>query len=226
MAIEVLSSIKTSSEVKTDKNVVVGTTVKAGGNITSGGNVTDGYSKSIKKNADDIAAMSPKFLALVPIGSIIPYAGALPSNATTQIDGFLACSGQTLSKTSYPELFAVIGRTYTDSSVSSSNFQLPNLNATGRFLRATGTDNPLGTVQTDGLPNITGNTGNTAIRYDWTLNGSFYVDTGTLTYSGFDSGEYGALLKFDASRSSSVYQNGVNEVRPKSLSVNWLIRVK
>lgn len=222
MTIEVLSSIKTSSEVKTDKNVTVGTTVKAGGNITSGGNVTDGYSKSIKKNADDIAAMSPKFSALVPIGSIIPYAGPLPSSPTQMIDGFLQCSGQTLSKTSYPELFAVIGRTYTDSSVSSSNFQLPNLNTTGRFLRATGTDNPLGTTQTDAIPNLTGMA---AVAAGSTPTGVFYTDA-TWHVSGFDSGEYGYAVKIDASRVSSVYQNGVSEVRPKSLSINWFIRVK
>lgn len=226
MPIEVISSLKSKSKIDADKTIKSGGNISSSGRISSGENVTDGSNNSIKKNADAIAAMNPKFLALVPVGSIIPYAGALPSGSTQMIDGFLPCSGQTLSTSSYPELYAVIGRTYTASSVTSSNFQVPSLNSTGRFLRAAGTNNALGTVQTDALPNITGNTGNTAIGYDWALNGSFYVDTGTSTYSGFDGGEYGALLKFDASRSSSVYQNGISEVRPKSLTVNWLIRAK
>ena len=223
MPIEVISSLKSKSKIDADKTIVSGGNISSTGRISSGENVTDGSNNSIKKNADAIAAMTPKFMALVPVGSIIPYAGALPSSSTQMIDGFLPCSGQTLSTSSYPELYAVIGRTYTASSVTSSNFQVPSLNSTGRFLRATGTDNALGTVQTDALPNITGAIANAAGS---TPEGAFYTDPKVVHVSGFDSGEYGYSVKMDASRSSSIYQNGVNEVRPKSLTVNWLIRAK
>lgn len=55
-----------------------------------------------------------------PIGSIIPYGG------TTAPDGFLLCQGQEVSKTTYAELFAVIGTSF-GSGDSSTTFNVPDL---------------------------------------------------------------------------------------------------
>jgi microcystin-dependent protein len=54
----------------------------------------------------------------VPAGQITQYAGsAAPS-------GYLLCTGQSISTTAFPELFAVIGYTYGG---SGANFNVPNL---------------------------------------------------------------------------------------------------
>lgn len=55
-----------------------------------------------------------------PIGSIIPFGG------TTAPDGFLLCQGQAVSRTTYAELFAVIGTAF-GAGDSSTTFNLPDL---------------------------------------------------------------------------------------------------
>lgn len=60
----------------------------------------------------------------VPVGGIVPYAG---SSATIP-DGWLLCDGASLSRTTFADLFAVVGTTYGS---TASTFRVPNL--TGRF---------------------------------------------------------------------------------------------
>ncbi len=55
-----------------------------------------------------------------PIGSIIPYGG------TTAPNGFLLCQGQAISRTTYAELFAVIGTSF-GSGNGSTTFNVPDL---------------------------------------------------------------------------------------------------
>ena len=58
--------------------------------------------------------------SLVPIGALMPYAGATaPTN-------WLICNGQAVSRTTYADLFAVIGTTYGTGN-GSSTFNVPNL---------------------------------------------------------------------------------------------------
>jgi microcystin-dependent protein len=59
-------------------------------------------------------------------GEIIYYAGATPPS------GFLAANGQTVSRTTYANLFAAIGTTY-GAGDGSTTFQLPDLR--GEFIR-------------------------------------------------------------------------------------------
>ena len=70
-----------------------------------------------------------------PIGSIIPYGG------TTAPDGFLLCQGQAISRTTYAELFAVIGTSF-GSGDGSTTFNVPDLR--GEFLRGAGTNSHSG----------------------------------------------------------------------------------
>lgn len=58
--------------------------------------------------------------ALMPTGSILPYSG---SSAPT---GFLLCDGSAVSRTTYADLFDVIGTTY-GSGDGSTTFNVPNL---------------------------------------------------------------------------------------------------
>ncbi len=55
-----------------------------------------------------------------PIGAIIPYGGS------TAPDGFLLCQGQAVSRTTYAELFAVIGTSF-GSGDGSTTFNVPDL---------------------------------------------------------------------------------------------------
>jgi microcystin-dependent protein len=55
---------------------------------------------------------------LIPVGALMPYAGS------TAPDGWLLCNGQTPSRTTYANLFAVIGTTY--GAGDGSTFGLPD----------------------------------------------------------------------------------------------------
>lgn len=143
---------------------------------------------------------------LLPIGSYIQFAGSQAP------DGFLVCNGGAISRTTYSELFAVIGTTY-GSGDGSTTFNLPNL--TDRFLQGSTTS---GTIKDAGLPNIEGN----VIRV---VRGAY--------------GAYGALsdsdparevipqnaagtatstkISFNASNSNSIYGNS-DTVQPPALT--------
>ena len=58
---------------------------------------------------------------VLPPGTILPYAGT----ASPAVDGFVLCDGQLLSRTDYPDLFAVIGTTY--GNTTGANFRVPDL---------------------------------------------------------------------------------------------------
>ena len=57
----------------------------------------------------------------LPTGSITPFAGI---SAPT---GWLLCFGQTLSRTTYPDLFAVLSTTYNTGGEAGTDFRLPDL---------------------------------------------------------------------------------------------------
>jgi microcystin-dependent protein len=67
---------------------------------------------------------------LFPAGTILPF------GASTAPDGFLACDGTAVSRTTYADLFDVIGETWGVGD-GSTTFNVPNL--AGAFLRGTGT---------------------------------------------------------------------------------------
>ena len=131
----------------------------------------------------------------VPIGTILSYSVAIPPV------GFLVCDGSEVSKTTYADLFEIIGDTY-GTATDTSKFKLPDLR--DRFVQ--GANGNLGTSKDAGLPNITG---------------KFYHDTnakaglsGAFTYEGTgrqnlanDTPANSGLITFDASKSNSIYGN-------------------
>jgi microcystin-dependent protein len=60
---------------------------------------------------------------VMPVGSILPYAGK------DAPEGWLLCDGSTYKKADYPDLYAVIGETYSLGSGSETQFSLPDLKA-------------------------------------------------------------------------------------------------
>ena len=139
-------------------------------------------------------------------------------------EGFeiVPCDGRALGKTAYSELYQIIGGTFGS---TDTTFNIPDYR--GLFLRGFGAGQKydagrvLGHIQQSGAPNITGTFGqnpNTA------KSGCFYHSGGG---ENIRDGQYSnSGVTFDASRSSSVYQNGLTEGRPINQAVYYIIRIK
>lgn len=140
-------------------------------------------------------------------------------------DGWLACDGTAVSRTTYANLFSKIGTTYGNGD-GSATFNLPNL--TDKFIQG---NNTAGTVKNAGLPNIKAShsirpsssaaaiigaaTG--AMSISTTENSSWY-----LTCTSSSTQKVAELLNFDASRSSSVYGNSTT-VQPPAMTMRFAI---
>lgn len=155
-----------------------------------------------------------------PAGIIDTFAGAAAPL------GYLLCHGQSVSTAAYPALFNAIGYTYGG---SGGSFNVPDMR--GVFLRGLdagrGVDSgrKLGSIQQSGAPNITGEFGGQEPTSRTPCNGAFTTTqrkSGVVEYDGgVMSGYY---LEFDASRVSNQYQNGLTEVRPVNIAVNYIIK--
>ena len=168
-----------------------------------------------------LSAMKNLGKMVVPIGTVVFYLG------TTIPDGYLLCNGASLSRTEFPELFAVLGTKC--GSVDSAHFTLPDTHH--RFLEGTTTLSEVGSYIAAGLPNITGRLSYIA-SYDPRAEG---YEGGALYYA-FPHQEVKTLTEYktenqipadpaiDASRVSSLYQNDLSEVRVNALFGLNLIR--
>ena len=157
---------------------------------------------------------------VVPIGSVIFYLG------TTIPDGYLLCNGASLSRTEYPELFEVLGTKC--GSVDSAHFTLPDTHH--RFLEGTTTLSEVGSHIAAGLPNSKGRLSYLSANdsrgqgYD---GGSMYyafASQNVKTMVSMQEENIPADPAIDLSRSNSLYQDGLNEVRVNALFGLSLIR--
>ena len=160
-------------------------------------------------NAVNLGQLNTMLAPLTPVGSIIWYAGSsIPT-------GYLLCDGSNVSRTTYAELFKVIGITYGVGN-STTTFSLPKL-TDNRFIEGS---TIAGTKKDAGLPNIKGNF-NADLLGDgqWNTDGAFATGT-PWTYLtpnvGGDSAQTG--FNFDASRCSDIYGKS-NTVQPKSITL-------
>ena len=155
-------------------------------------------------------------LAVVPSGSVIPFAGS------TAPVGFLLCDGSEVSRTDYPYLFDVIGTTYGEGD-GNTTFNLPNLQ--DKFIEGASNTNAVGTEMSAGLPEITGyfNT------YDYKQSSASGVFTKTIANAesspNVTTSNHSPYSKFEfnASRSSSIYGNS-DTVQPPSICMNYIIK--
>lgn len=83
----------------------------------------------------------------VPTGTIITFAGK------TIPDGYLLCNGQAVSRTTYSDLFSILGTLY-GAGDGSTTFNLPNLQH--RFPEFTTSLEEVGSYVEAGLPDISG----------------------------------------------------------------------
>lgn len=162
--------------------------------------------------ADAVAAASA---ASMPTGTLIPFAG------TTCPSGFIVANGGAVSRTTYANLFAVIGTTY-GAGDGNSTFNLPNLDGRAPWYDSTAT---IGGISNGGLPNITGTSGTQYASGDDTLTtGSFYNLYRESQWAGSVAGKYGSFyFGFDASRSSSIY-GASSYVLPRNLKVLYCVK--
>ena len=152
----------------------------------------------------------------LPIGTIIPFSG------NTVPTGYLACNGAAVRRTTYADLFAVIGTTY-GSGDGSTTFNLPNLN-NNSFLE--GSD-VVGTVKSAGLPDITGGVQLTTVRTNGVIQepaGAFSVtELRSYPLRGGDASAAIYYANFSAKNSNSTYGNS-NTVQPKAVTVKFCIK--
>ena len=153
-------------------------------NITAAG-VGALPSEGTAADANKLGGHSPQWW--MPTGMVVPYAGAVAP------DGWLLCQGQAVSRTTYAQLFSVIGTTY-GSGDGSTTFNLPDMR--GRV--AVGSDANLpGTIEgtkthtlTRGeMPNIYGQ-----ITMHWPNDGAYIQRV---------SGDFKALYQ-----NANKYRNG------------------
>lgn len=145
----------------------------------------------------------------LPIGSYIQFAGSQAPS------GFLVCNGGAISRTTYANLFAVIGTTY-GSGDGSTTFNLPNL--TDRFLQ--GDTRFIGTVKYAGLPNIRGtiNIGTVDNAPESYSNGALsMVSVGDRGYQKAGSARTLRSISFDASNYNQAYGNS-STIQPPALT--------
>ena len=173
----------------------------------------------------------------IETGTIIPFGGSSIDPVTYEIlpppPNYDWCFGQIVSKTDerYSALYSAIGDYWNVSAeLTDDQFQLPDLRNT--FLRGCTTDpndnyRLVGTHQACGVPN---SKGTLYLRHPFDgvsyFTGPFSsMPSSYGTYCGFysDGGYY--YVSFDLSSSSSVYQDGLTEVRPDNKAVNYIIKL-
>jgi microcystin-dependent protein len=69
-----------------------------------------------------IVALEAVVIPYIPVGTILIYAQSSPAP-----DGYLMCHGALVSRTTYADLYAVIGNTYSNLRSTTTDFYLPDL---------------------------------------------------------------------------------------------------
>lgn len=166
---------------------------------------------------------------IVPVGTIIPFAGSTPPT------GFLFTDGTSVSKSVYSTLFAVIGTKYGDG--SSTMFVLPNTQ--GLFVRGAGSQsigslNYTGSLagvqsdQTQGHKHSITDPGHThQISAQWVskLEYGGTLGTGNLRYGGdTSSAKTNITVQSPTTDGASGTPRVGSETRPANISLNFIIK--
>ena len=174
-------------------------------------------STAFVKAAINAAIASVSVAAAVPVGCIMYY------GSTSAPSKWRICNGGAISRTTYADLFAVIGTRF-GAGDGSTTFNVPNL--IDRFPHGSTTP---GTVKAAGLPNITGRLYDNPATKDTAV-----AKSGAFTRSTFSTyraqaatsgGSFFGDTGFDASRSSSIYGKSTT-VQPPALTLLPIIKVQ
>lgn len=160
------------------------------------------------------------------VASASVFVGDIKASLQTANHGnWLLCDGSAVSRTTYADLFALIGDNFGEGD-GSTTFNLPDYR--GKFLRGLGGDSAadLYTAQAEGLPNITGTAEGGRLATSFTGTGALLANGTTGTQGpDWESGQPTYKFKFDASKSNAIY-GASNHVTPVNYAVNWFIRAK
>lgn len=173
-------------------------------------------------DSDDLYAFQSDVTQLQTDVAAISYIGDIKSSVRSSNHGnWFLCNGQAISRTTYSQLFALIGTNF-GAGDGTTTFNLPDYR--GKFLRGLGGDSQadIYTTQAEGLPNITGS----AYIYNDIRSADGAFDRSNFQAGGIDNnGSGNKTISFDASRSSAIY--GASEhVTPVNMAINYFIRVK
>lgn len=168
-------------------------------------------------------SITKNWLDTLERGTIFAY----PSNVKLP-SGTLICDGSSISRTTYAELFAVIGTTY-GAGNGSTTFNIPNLYHQVPFMF---TGIAIGERYFGRLPNITGSFRGGDTYSGANMSGAFYDQNksgDSKSYHAEAGKEFREVaVAFNASRSSSAYNTdttfGSNAVIPRSLSMVYVIK--
>lgn len=178
-------------------------------NINSSINTINSSINTINSNINIINSK------IVPVGTLTPFA------SNTIPTGWLKCDGSAVSRTTYAELFRVIGTTY-GAGNNTSTFNLPNfLNKTFWGSASSGTS-----IQA-GLPNITGSYSSafgTVNRGGVVTGYGCFSDAPNVGDGDAGNGAYtNVYIKMDASRSNAIYGKS-STVQPPAIQTIILIK--
>ena len=139
-------------------------------------------------------------------------------------DNEIWLEGGTVSRTTYAELFAIYGTTY-GAGDGSTTFVLPDFRN-----RAIWGANSFGYIEA-GLPNITGTTINARVLSQFGAGedaptSAIYIKHSAIAQSVGTSGCQYNELRFDASRSNTIYSNSIKTVQPASIKVRVKTKYK
>lgn len=165
--------------------------------------------------AQAIAALIP---AAVPTGMILPFLG------TSVPEGYLLCNGSNVSRTTYANLFQVIG-TKCGAGDGSTTFTLPNLHR--RFAEYTTTPSEVGSLIQAGLPNISGRIyDDRAFLTDPKCSGALSgeVSSSSIYRLYWNTSRQSSAIELDASKSSVVF-GGSSTVQPQSIRLLPCIKI-
>ena len=165
--------------------------------------------RTVNQALSDVAAQIQAKVSqveVVPSGMIMFFPKSTPPNGN-----WLICDGRAVSRTGYPNLFAMIGTQY-GAGNGSTTFNVPYL--IDRTVWG-GTSN-VGAYLQPGLPNITGSFGcDDRQTWDGTVSGAFWADPNRHD-TGSKYSDYGQAIFFDASRSNPIYGRS-GTVQPPAL---------
>ena len=170
-------------------------------------NVANGTVNSDAVNKSQLDALQTTVQAyaeaIIPKGTIFPYGG------TTAPSGFLMCDGSAVSRTTYADLFAVLGTAY-GSGDGTTTFNLPDYRDRTLFMR---NDKAVGEISDGSIPDhrhsVNASTGTSGWSGNAANSGNYFTG-----YASDDTSLFG----------SSLYSKTVNKVIPAHASCNFIIR--
>lgn len=167
------------------------------------------------KTVNDTSLLGSGNIEIKASGSGVPTGTIIAWSTATAPEGYLICDGSAISRTTYANLFAVIGTLY-GSGDGNSTFNIPNV--VGRFLKG-GT---AGIINTESLPNITGDF--YGLQYPkQNPSGAFGTQYLSNVYKAPNADNGGVGVAFNASLSSATYQNNA-KVQPDNMEVVYSIK--